>query len=93
MVAPLNRKNYLSLFTLTFKLLFHNELLGVAASADEIDTAAEVRHVDAVGADGAVVVGNHLTHDVVNNNLRAVVQNNIEGADGRVGPNRHLGVV
>ena len=74
-------------------VLFHDELLRVAAGADEIDAAVEAAEVDLVDASMSFHGADDLARDVVNRNLRVLVEAHVEDVNGRVGIEAHAGVV
>lgn len=74
--------------------LLHDELLGVLASIDEVDTAGETAEVDGVGTDVAFHSADSLTHDVVDHDVGTLAECDVELVNGGVRIDAHLhGVV
>ena len=58
--------------------LLHNELLGVGTSIDEVDATGETVEVDGIHADVAFHGADSLAHDVVDHDVAAVAEDDVE---------------
>ena len=70
---------------MVFCSLLHDELLGVVASVDEVDAAAQVADVNGVDANVTFEGVDHLTHHVADDNRAVVAQHDAHAFAGRVG--------
>ena len=69
--------------------LLHDELLGVGTSIDEVDAAGETVEVNGVHADVAFHGADSLAHDVVDHDVAAVAEDDIELVNSGVGVDAH----
>ena len=73
--------------------LFHDELLNISTSVDEVDASVEVANVDGIGTSMAFHIHHILTHDVVDHDVSVLAEGNVELVSGRIRIDIHVSVV